>query len=178
MAVGGAELQVLCLLGPEPDLKANWRRLQSMAKTPRILFVSAGNSARGQMAEGFARYYAGGRLSAHSAGTDPTEVSPYALWVMNEAAVDIKQQSAEPLSAKNLEEFDRIVVIYDPSRESAPELSGSSPSHWPLTDPAGLRGPPSQIRDSFRFSRNEIERRVKSLLQDVLGAPMTAAASA
>ena len=149
-----------------------------MAKTPQILFVSVGNSARGQMAEGFARYYAGDRLGAQSAGTDPTEVSPYALWVMNEAAVDIKQQSAEPLSAKDLEGFDRIVVIYDPSRESAPELSGPSPRHWPLTDPAGLRGSPSQIRDAFRFSRNEIERRVKGLLQDVLGATKPAAAGA
>ncbi len=147
-----------------------------MAKIPQILFVSAGNSARGQMAEGFARYYAGDRLNAQSAGTDPDEVDPHALWVMNEAAVDIKQQSAAPLSDKKLEGFDRVVVIYDPSREGAPELPGATPSHWPLTDPRGLRGSPAQIRDAFRFSRNEIERRVKSLLQDVLGAPKAASA--
>ena len=150
-----------------------------MAKIPKVLFVSAGNSARSQMAEGFARYYAGDRLSAESTATEDGEVNPYALWVMHEAAIDIKQQSAQPLSAKKLDQFGSIVVIYDPSRESAPELGGITPSqHWALTDPARLPGSPAQIRDAFRFSRNEIERRVKNLLQGILRTSKRVAASA
>ena len=145
--------------------------VENMAKIPRILFVSAGNSARGQMAEGFARYYAGDRIIAESAGSEASQLNPYAQWVMNEVAVDIKQQDGEEISGKDLSEYDRIILIYDPSREDAPAPpSFSGGEHWPLTDPSLLRGSAAHIRDAFRFSRNEIEHRVKGVLQDLFSS--------
>ncbi len=40
-----------------------------MDKKMKVLFLSTGNSTRGQMAEGFARQFAGDRLVAVNAGT-------------------------------------------------------------------------------------------------------------
>jgi arsenate reductase len=42
----------------------------------RILFVCTGNSARSQMAEGFARYFGQGRIEAYSAGMEPSRLKP------------------------------------------------------------------------------------------------------
>ena len=42
-----------------------------MSHVPRVLFLCTGNSCRSQMAEGWLRKMAGGRIEALSAGTDP-----------------------------------------------------------------------------------------------------------
>ncbi|HSR68911.1 MAG TPA: arsenate reductase ArsC [Acidobacteriota bacterium] len=141
-----------------------------MAKRPRILFVCTGNSARSQMAEGFARYYGGKKVSAESAGLEPKdEVNRYATWVMNEAAVDIKHQSPHDISEKDLSSYDVVVTLCGDARDNCPVLpSGVRHEHWPLSDPAKFRGRSAEIRAAFRLSRNEVEKRVRRLLKDLL----------
>ena len=140
-----------------------------MPKSPKILFVCTGNSARSQMAEGFARYYGGHHIVAESAGISPKGVNPYASWVMNEAGVDIQFQSSDDIAAKRLENFDMIVTLCGHAKDSCPTLpSGVSSDHWPLSDPAAFRGKVSEVREAFRLSRNEIERRVKKLLNEMI----------
>lgn len=140
-----------------------------MAKKPKILFVCTGNSARSQMAEGFVRYYASDKVRPDSAGTNPKGLNPLAVWVMNEAGVDIKHQTSDDLSEKNLSEFGHVVTLCGDARDLCPPLpDGSKSEHWPLTDPARFRGTVQERREAFRLSRNEIERRVKRLLQEVL----------
>ena len=41
---------------------------------------------------------------------------------------------------------------------------GVRKNHWPLTDPAKVTGSEEQIMTAFRFTRDEVERRVQSLL--------------
>lgn len=141
-----------------------------MAKRPRILFVCTGNSARSQMAEGFARYYGGNKMIAESAGLEPKdEINPYAVWVMNEAAVDIKRQIPRDLSEKDLSEYDVVVTLCGDARDKCPPMpSGVRHQHWPLTDPAKFRGRSAEIRAAFRLSRNEVEKRVRGLLDELL----------
>ena len=52
--------------------------------TPRVLILCTGNSARSQMAEGFLRELAAGRLEVFSAGTRPSVVNPLAIEAMAE----------------------------------------------------------------------------------------------
>jgi len=61
----------------------------------RVLFVCTGNSARSQMAEGFARHYGHGWVEAHSAGMEPSQLNPYAVRVMQEKGIDISGQHSK-----------------------------------------------------------------------------------
>ena len=54
-----------------------------------MLFLCVANSARSQMAEGLARRLFGSRISVQSAGSEPSEVNPYAIEVMREVGVDL-----------------------------------------------------------------------------------------
>lgn len=149
-----------------------------MSKKPRILFVCTGNSARSQMAEGFARAYGGAKIDIESAGIDPRGIHPYALWVMNEAGVSIHQQTSKPLSDMDLRSFTHVVTLCGDAKDSCPIFPPDvRVEHWPLTDPSAYRGTVAEIRNAFRLSRNEIEHRVKNLLKRIRSGDVVAAAS-
>jgi len=142
-----------------------------MAKKPAILFLCTGNSARSQMAEAFARFYGGDAVTLDSAGTHPVGVHPNAIWAMNEVGLDISHHTSDPLSSKNLEDFDSVVTLCGDARESCPVLPPNTLSeHWPLPDPAQIRGNPQQVIKGFRVIRYQIETRVKDLLQRILSS--------
>ncbi|MGH9338821.1 MAG: arsenate reductase ArsC [Acidobacteriota bacterium] len=144
-----------------------------MAREIRILFVCTGNSARSQMAEGFARYYGGDYVHTDSAGTDPKGLNPYALWAMNETGIDISHQTSDALSSKRLEDYDYLVTLCGDARDSCPVLPPQVKSeHWPLADPAKVRGKPSEMIASFRIVRFQIEQRVKDFLSRILQKPL------
>ena len=65
---------------------------------PRVLFLCTHNSARSQMAEGLLRHLSGGRVEAHSAGTEATAVRPLAIRAMAELGADISGQTSKTLA--------------------------------------------------------------------------------
>ncbi len=77
--------------------------------TVKIAFVCTGNSARSQMAEGFARYFAkklGKDIEVYSAGSNPSGfIHPIAIEVMKEEGIDISKQSSKDLNAIPLSLF-------------------------------------------------------------------------
>ena len=142
-----------------------------MANKPRILFVCTGNSARSQMAEGFARFYGGNSIELESAGTDPAGLNPNAVWAMREVGLDISRQTSDALSSKNLDEFDYVVTLCgDAKKASCPVLPAHiKTEHWPLPDPAGIPGSLDEVIKAFRVIRYQIEHRVKDLLERIEG---------
>jgi len=57
---------------------------------PAIVFLCVHNAGRSQMAAGWARHFAGGRVEVFSGGSDPAAVvNPAAVALMAEAGVDI-----------------------------------------------------------------------------------------
>lgn len=136
-----------------------------MPKIPRLLFVCTGNSARSQIAEGFARYYGGEAVHAESAGTEPRGLNSNAVWVMNEAGIDITSQRSESLESKNLQDFDIVITLCGDARDHCPPLpAGVKSEHWDLADPARSRGKPLEVLEAFRLTRYQIERKVRELL--------------
>ena len=65
---------------------------------PRVLFLCTGNACRSQMAEGWLRALAGGRIEVSSAGTRPAGLSSRAVRVMAEAGVDISAHTSDPIA--------------------------------------------------------------------------------
>jgi protein-tyrosine-phosphatase len=66
----------------------------------RLLFLCTGNSARSQMAEGWAKKLAPAGLEVWSAGTRPAGVNPLAVAVMKERGLDISAQRSKSLAAR------------------------------------------------------------------------------
>ncbi len=134
----------------------------------RVLFVCTGNSARSQMAEGFARAYGQGKVQAFSAGVEPKGLNPYAVEVMREHGIDISRQRSKALSEDLARTMDCVVTVCGNAEERCPLLPpGVKRIHWPLEDPARDTGSPEEIREVFRRSRDEIERLFRKFLAEI-----------
>lgn len=135
----------------------------------RLLFLCTGNSCRSQMAEGWARHFSenwgSDRLQVQSAGIEAHGKNPRAIAVMREAGVDISGQESTRLTDAMLEWADLVVTVCGHADEHCPVLPpGTRKEHWPLEDPAKAAGTEEQIMAVFRASRDDIRRRVESLL--------------
>jgi arsenate reductase len=63
----------------------------------RILFICTHNSARSQMAEGLLRSLGDDQFEVFSAGTEATQVRPFAIKAMAEVGIDISKQQSKTL---------------------------------------------------------------------------------
>ena len=85
---------------------------------------------------------------------------------MKEVGVDISNQESTKVTDEMLEQADLVVTVCGHADEHCPVLpAGTSKEHWPLDDPAKVTGSEEEIMKVFRASRDDIEKRVKELLQ-------------
>ena len=133
--------------------------------TINILYLCTGNSCRSQMAEGWTRAMNDGRFSAASAGIEAHGKNPRAIAVMAEAGIDISGQESTIVTDEMLQEADVVVTVCGHADEQCPALpSRVRKVHWPLTDPAKATGSEEEIMIEFCTTRDEVQRRVRSLL--------------
>lgn len=132
----------------------------------RILFLCTGNSARSQMSEGWAKHLSAGKIEAFSAGTHPAPmVNPFAVEVMKEKDIDISGHYPKELDQVSAP-LDLIVAVCSQAAENCPlPPPGTAVERWDLPDPAAASGTDDQVREVFRRSRNDIETRVRDLLE-------------
>ncbi|MFZ5785347.1 MAG: phosphate signaling complex protein PhoU [Acidobacteriota bacterium] len=151
-ATNVAELVIWMVRGTD----VRHRGTREPQRAPRgVLFLCVQNSARSQMAEGWARKLSGVRV--WSAGSTPAAVvHPLAVKVMLEAGVDISRQRPKALSDVPLGEIDTVVAL---CAEACPLPPASQRlERWDLPDPAAGDEP------SFRAVRDELRRRIEALL--------------
>ena len=128
----------------------------------RVLFLCIHNSARSQMAEGFARATAPPGVEVMSAGTEPSRVHERAIEVMQEVGIDLTGQTSKHLDTLPWREADTVVTLCGEAEESCPVLAGNVRRvHWPLPDPSAA--PKAKQLEVFREVRDEIRWRVASL---------------
>ncbi len=126
---------------------------------PRFLFVCVENSCRSQMAEGFARTKAPGRVAAYSAGSRPSgRVDPRAIRFMLERGVDIATQASKGLADLPEGRWDCVVTMG--CGDACPHLPARRRIDWDLPDPKPLDDA------GFRGVRDRIERLVEGLLAE------------
>ncbi len=124
----------------------------------RILFVCTHNSARSQMAEGLMNALHGDRYMAESAGTEPSEVNPYAITVMREMGVDMSTHRSKSVEKVLEQEFDYVVTVCDHANETCPFfLGGKERIHKGFEDPAAIEGSEEFKLSGFRRIRDEIK---------------------
>jgi arsenate reductase len=132
-----------------------------MADKPSVLFVCVHNAGRSQMAAGWLRHLAGDKVDVRSAGSAPAEtINPAAVEAMAEVGIDITANTPKLLDYDTAYACDVIITMG--CGDACPIFPGKRYEDWTLDDPAGLEV------DAVRPIRDEIERRVRALL-DQLG---------
>jgi len=136
--------------------------------TVNILFLCTGNSCRSQIAEGWGRHTGGDAVSVQSAGIEAHGKNPRAIEVMREVGVDISGQESTIVDDHMLQRADVVVTVCGHADEQCPALPpGITRIHWPLADPAKATGSNEEIMREFRATRDDIERRVRALLDSI-----------
>jgi arsenate reductase len=128
---------------------------------PEVLFVCVHNAGRSQMAAGLLHHHAAGAVHVRSAGSAPAdEINPAVRGAMAEIGLDISREFPKPLTDEVVQAAD--VVITMGCGDACPIYPGKRYLDWELADPAG------QGIDAVRPIRDEIDRRVRALLAELL----------
>ncbi|MEU5543335.1 arsenate reductase ArsC [Streptomyces sioyaensis] len=133
---------------------------------PSVLFVCVHNAGRSQMAAAFLTHLAGDRVQVRSAGSAPADsVNPAVVAAMAEVGIDVAAETPKVLTVEAVQASD--VVITMGCGDSCPVFPGKRYLDWQLADPAG------QGVEAVRPIRNEIEERVRGLIDDIASADET-----
>jgi protein-tyrosine-phosphatase len=128
---------------------------------PTVLFLCTHNAGRSQMALGYFTRLAGDRAGAYSGGSEPADqINPAAVEAMAEVGIDITGQQPKRWTQEMVEQAD--VVVSMGCGDACPVIPGRRYDDWVLPDPAGK--PVNEVRPV----RDEIERRVRQLLTELL----------
>lgn len=131
------------------------------SQRPEILFLCVHNAGRSQMAAGFAREIGGDRVVVHSAGSAPGEtLNSAVVEAMREKGVDISSESPRKLNDEMGRSADVIVTMG--CGDACPVYPGKRYLDWELTDPSGKE------LDEVRAIRDDVEGRVKNLIDELL----------
>ena len=127
---------------------------------PNVVFLCVHNAGRSQMAAGFMRALAGGRVAVFSGGSEPADrINPVAIAAMAEKGIDIGHERPRRWLDEELRAADVIVTMG--CGDECPFYPGKRYLDWELTDPAGR--PIEEVRPV----RDEIERRVRTLIDEL-----------
>jgi len=132
-----------------------------MADKPSVLFVCVHNAGRSQMAAAFLTDLSRGAVDVRSAGSEPADrVNPAAVAAMAEVGIDIATEQPKILTTDAIKVSD--VVITMGCGDTCPFYPGKRYEDWVLEDPAG------KGVDAVRPIRDEIRRRVESLISELV----------
>ena len=134
-----------------------------MTEKPTVLFVCVHNAGRSQIAAGYLRDLAGGRVEVLSAGSEPKDqINPVAIQAMAEEGIDIAGNTPKILTVDAVKESD--VVITMGCGDACPIFPGKRYEDWELEDPAG------KDIETVRRVRDDIRGRVEALIAEIAPA--------
>jgi arsenate reductase (thioredoxin) len=127
----------------------------------RVMFVCKKNSARSQMAEGFAKSLGMGKIAITSSGLEASQVNPIAIKVMQDVDIDISNQTSNPLSDFQPTDFDVVISLCGCGVNLPPEwVTREIFEDWQLDDPA-------EQPEIFPRVRDEVKERVEKLVRSI-----------
>jgi len=127
---------------------------------PSVLFLCVHNAGRSQMAAGWMRHLAGDEVDVFSGGSEPAEsVNEVAIQAMDDKGVDISTEIPQPWADEIVRAADVVVTMG--CGDACPVFLGKRYVDWELEDPSG------KGIDEVREIRDEIERRVRNLMEEL-----------
>ncbi len=131
-----------------------------MTDMPVVLFLCTHNAGRSLAARVLLDSYAQGRIDVRSAGSEPgDQLNPAVVAILSERGLDPAKEFPKALTDETAREADVIVTMG--CGDTCPVYPGKRYLEWDLEDPAG------QPVESVRPIVDEIDRRVRALLDDL-----------
>ena len=133
----------------------------SPARVPTVVYACRANGGRSVASRLLTEWYAGERVVALSAGTEPGEqVHPEVARALESLGLDTSRETPKLLTPVMLRSAD--VAITQGCGESCPYVPGVSYRDWPLEDPKG--------RDDATVRRiiADIDTRVRELVVELV----------
>jgi protein-tyrosine-phosphatase len=128
-----------------------------------ILFVCRHNAIRSPMAAAIAR-----ELMPHvyvrSAGVEQGQADPFAVAVMAEKGLDISGRTPRTLEELADTSFDVVVTLAPEAHHHVLDMARTESfdvEYWPTLDPSGAQGSREQIMESYRATRDGLDKLVR-----------------
>lgn len=134
-----------------------------------VLFLCTQNSARSQMAEGWARKLLPPGIRIWSAGSQPADrVNSYAVRVMSEVGINISKQYPKRISDVALGDVDTVITLC--ADEVCVALPGEMQhATWVFPDPSTVSSSEEDALNTFRQIRDDLKIRIEALLEQANG---------
>nr|WP_089808368.1 hypothetical protein [Halogeometricum rufum] len=136
-------------------------------ETLRVDFLCVENAGRSQMAAAFAEREGSERgledvVEVHSAGTRPAdEVHESVVEAMDEVGIDISDREPKWVVVEDLEHSHFVITMGCTINEFHPSTYGVEHREW------GLRDPEGEDFETVREIRDELDRRVTELFDEI-----------
>lgn len=132
----------------------------SGSDVPHVLFLCVHNAGRSQMAAGWMKHLAAGRVAVYSGGSEPGDaINRSAVEAMSEVGIDIAEEFPKPWTDEVVQAADVVVTMG--CGDACPVFPGTRYVDWELDDPAG------QSLEAVRPIRDDIRGRVEALLAEL-----------
>ncbi|WP_439659489.1 three-helix bundle dimerization domain-containing protein [Lentzea sp. HUAS TT2] len=128
---------------------------------PQVLFICVHNAGRSQIAAALLEHHAFGKVSVRSAGSKPTGNIPKTVTdALAELGIELTEAFPKPLTDEVVRAADVVVTMG--CGDTCPVYPGKRYLDWDVADPAGAS------LDTVRAVRDDVDRRVRGLLSELL----------
>ncbi|HEY1506506.1 MAG TPA: arsenate reductase ArsC [Stellaceae bacterium] len=128
-----------------------------------VLFACTLNSIRSPMAAALMRRLHGRRVFIDSVGVRAAPADPFAVAVMAEIGVDIRDHHAKSFDELEDTSFDLVISLSPDAQHTAVELTRSvacDVEFWPVLDPTGMEGNREETLSAYRMVRDQLQKRI------------------
>ena len=128
---------------------------------PQVVFACVRNGGRSVISRVLTEHYAGGRVVALSAGTQPGDhIHPEVSVVLDKLGLDTSQEHPKLLTRDTIAASTMAITLG--CGEECPYVPGVRYVDWPVADPGG------QDEETVREVIADLDRRVRGLLVELV----------
>jgi protein-tyrosine-phosphatase len=128
-----------------------------------VLFACTLNAIRSPMAAALMRQLHGRRVFVDSVGVRTAPVDPFAVAVMAEIGIDLKDHHAKSFDELEDTSFDLVISLSPDAQHTAVELTRTMACEvefWPVLDPTGMEGNREETLAAYRVVRDQLKKRI------------------
>ncbi len=135
--------------------------VDSTVRTPQVVFACVRNGGRSVISRVLTEHYAGGRVTAVSAGTQPGEhIHAEVAEVLEKLGLDVSREHPTLLTRDTIAASDLAITLG--CGEECPYVPGVVYRDWPVADPGG------QDEATVRRIIADLDARVRDLLVELV----------